>query len=83
VSILASDCQGQEITVSEKQISVKDSSYNERGFVIRVYKDGLYSEYSFDEILTVDEIVEEIAPEAEKEKEEPKKKKGFFGRLFG
>ena len=60
VSILASDCQGQEITVSEKQISVKDSSYNERGFVIRVYKDGLYSEYSFDEILTVDEIVEKV-----------------------
>ena len=35
VSILASDCQGQEITVSEKQVSVKDSSYNERGFVVR------------------------------------------------
>ena len=60
VSILASDCQGQDIAVSEKQISVKDSSYNERGFVIRVYKDGLYSEFSFDEILTVDEIVEKV-----------------------
>ena len=60
VSILASDCQGQEITVSEKQVSVKDSSYNERGFVVRVYKNGLYSEYSFDEILTVEDVVEKI-----------------------
>ena len=60
VSILASDCQGQEITVSEKQVSVKDSSYNERGFVVRVYKDGLYSEYSFDTILTADDVCEKI-----------------------
>ena len=60
VSILASDCQGQEITVSEKQVSVKDSSYNERGFVVRVYKNGLYSEYSFDEILTAEDVVEKI-----------------------
>ena len=60
VSILASDCQGQEITVSEKQVSVKDSSYNERGFVVRVYKDGLYSEYSFDEILTAEDVCNKI-----------------------
>ena len=50
VSVLATDCQGKQVTVSEKNVSVKDSNWQERGFVIRVFKDGLYSEYSFNEL---------------------------------
>ena len=60
VSLLASDCQGQQITVSNKNISVKDSSWNERGFVVRVFNNGIYSEYSFDKITTIKDICTKI-----------------------
>ena len=53
VSLFATDCQGQKVTVSEKSINVKDSSWNERGFVVRVFNNGVYSEYSFDKITTI------------------------------
>ena len=32
--------------VSEKNVAVRDSAWQERGFVVRVFKDGLFSEYS-------------------------------------
>ena len=60
VSLLASDCQGQRVTVSEKNISVKDSSWNERGFVVRVFNDGIYSEYSFDKVTTIKDLYTKI-----------------------
>ena len=60
VSILASDCQGKQITVSEKLVNVVDSSWNERGFVVRVYKEGLYSEYSFDNIETAEDVCKKV-----------------------
>ena len=60
VSLLATDCQGQQVTVSEKSINVKDSSWNERGFVVRVFNDGIYSEYSFDKITTIKDIYTKI-----------------------
>ena len=60
VSLLASDVEGKEIYVSEKNISVKDSSWQERGFVVRVFKDGLFSEYSFDHFHNVDDICNQI-----------------------
>ena len=60
VSLLASDCQGQKVTVSDKSISVKDSEWNERGFVVRVFNDGIYSEYSFDKITTIKDVYTKI-----------------------
>lgn len=60
VSVLGCDCQGQHISVSNKNVSVKDSVWNERGFVIRVYKKGLYSEYSFDKITTIKDICNKV-----------------------
>lgn len=60
VSVLATDCEGQKITVSEKKILVKDSDWNERGFVLRVYKQGLFSEYSFNKINSVEEICDKV-----------------------
>ena len=60
VSLLASDCQGQVVTVTHQNISVKDSEWNERGFVVRVFNDGIYSEYSFDEITTIKDLYTKI-----------------------
>jgi TldD protein len=60
VSVLANDCEGKAIKVTNKDISVRDSSWQERGFVIRVFKDGLFSEYSFDNIRDVNVLCERI-----------------------
>ena len=60
VSVLASDCEGKEIHVTEKNISVSDSQWQERGFVVRVFKDGLYSEYSFNELDKAKTICDQI-----------------------
>ena len=60
VSLLASDVEGKEIYVSEKNVAVKDSLWQERGFVVRVFKDGLFSEYSFDHFYNVDDICNQI-----------------------
>ena len=59
-SVLASDCQGKRISVKNKTISVKDSSWNERGFVIRVFHNGLFSEYSFSSLKSADEICRRV-----------------------
>ena len=64
-SVLATDCEGQKISVSEKNIMVKDSDWNERGFVLRVYKNGLFSEYSFDTITSVEEICKKVIESVE------------------
>jgi len=47
VSILATDCKGTNFQVSQRRKNVSDYYLSERGFVARVYRDGLYSEYSF------------------------------------
>ena len=60
-SVLASDCQGEKVTVTNKNVNVKDSEWNERGFVIRVFHDGLFSEYSFSSIKDVDEICRRVS----------------------
>lgn len=50
VSILGNDCLGKKIKVEKDNVSVVDSSWQERGFVVRVYNGSNYSEYSFDNI---------------------------------
>ena len=60
-SVLASDCEGKLITVRDKTIAVKDSPWTERGFVIRVFHNGLFSEYSFSNLKSVDEIVKRVS----------------------
>ncbi len=49
VSLLASDCEGQLINVSNKEVKINDSFWQERGFVVRVFNGTLYSEYAFDD----------------------------------
>ena len=48
VSVLASDSTGFSLRVSQRTKAAGDPNFTERGNVIRVYKDGLYSEYAFD-----------------------------------
>ena len=48
VSVLASDSTGFSLRVSQRNKAASDPNFTERGNVIRVYKDGLYSEYAFD-----------------------------------
>ena len=60
VSLLASDVEGKEVYVSEKNVAVRDSAWQERGFVVRVFKDGLFSEYSFDHFYNIDDICNQI-----------------------
>ena len=55
VSVLATDCKGTGFQVSQKRKNISDYYLSERGFVVRVYNDGLYSEYSFNE-LDVDNV---------------------------
>lgn len=59
-SVLASECEGKRITVSNKNVSVIDSPWQERGFVIRVFHNGLYSEYSFDNVKNEKEICKKV-----------------------
>ena len=58
VSVLATDCNGTSIRVGQRVKTVSDYRMNERGFVVRVYQNGLYSEYSFNEF---DNNVEQLA----------------------
>ncbi|MCL2404219.1 MAG: TldD/PmbA family protein [Defluviitaleaceae bacterium] len=48
VSALGTDVMGKRYSVSNKVTSISDGGgWSERGFVVRVYKDGCYFEYSF------------------------------------
>ena len=48
VSVLASDSKGFSVRASQRNKSIGGKTMTtERGCVVRVYKDGLYSEYSF------------------------------------
>ena len=63
VSILGTDSHGKEYGVQKTGISVNDSSWTERGFVLRVHNGVNYSEFSFNHISddSLHSIVEEIA----------------------
>ena len=60
ISILGTDCEGKFISVSNKIVSVTDSRWQERGFVVRVFANGLYSECAFDDITDVKETSDKI-----------------------
>lgn len=68
VSILGTDVTGASYSVSTSGISIRPSSDSEKGFVIRVYQEAGYSEYSFNE-LKVDEVCEEIRLVANRDRE--------------
>lgn len=51
VSVLSTDSNGLRLAISQRQKSVSNETMaTERGTVVRVRKDGLYSEYAFNEI---------------------------------
>lgn len=63
VSILGSDTIGTGYSVSRTNTSVSDSSFSERGFVVRVYNGINYSEYSFnllDDVKAIELKIDEI-----------------------
>ncbi len=62
VSILGVDTTGKSFRVSRSGTSIEDSMWTERGFVVRVYQDNMYSEYAFNEITheNLDQIEQEI-----------------------
>lgn len=59
VSILGTDVYGKEYRVQGKGISISDSMWTERGFVVRVHNGINYSEYSFNEIC--EENIDDVA----------------------
>ncbi len=69
VSILATDVKGSSFRVAQKQKSVSDYPFSERGFVIRVYNNGLYSEYSFNVLdeYHIEALVEKIKRRLDKQ----------------
>ena len=69
VSILSTDSVGFSVYVSQtdKGISGRNMT-TERGNVVRVWRDGQYSEYAFNEIAgTVEELAEEIVCQLERQ----------------
>lgn len=67
VSILATDVSGTAYRVGQKQTSVGDYHFGERGFVVRVYLNGTYMEYSFNECGDVSELAATITVELKKQ----------------
>ena len=60
VSILATDVEGKNINITEKQVVVKDTYWQERGFVVRVFNNGLFSEFAFDHFYNINDICNKI-----------------------
>ncbi len=60
VSVLGSDTSGKRYTVTTKDTMVSDSSWNERGFVVRIFNGTNYSELSFNEVESIDSVIAEI-----------------------
>ena len=60
VSVLSTDVCGTSYRVGQRQTSVGDYGFGERGFVARVYYNQTYLEYSFNEIDNVEELANTI-----------------------
>jgi TldD protein len=54
VSVLGVDSLGKQYVVQKVSIYIGESRWTERGFVLRVYHDSIYSEFSFNEIPSQD-----------------------------
>ncbi|HBF37094.1 MAG TPA: TldD/PmbA family protein [Firmicutes bacterium] len=63
VSILGVDSLGKQYMVQKVSAHVGESRWTERGFVLRIYHDSIFSEFSFNEIPTqnLGNFVEEIS----------------------
>ena len=67
VSVLATDVSGTSYRVGQKQTSVGDYRFGERGFVVRVYLNGTYLEYSFNQYDDVKQLAKTITTELKKQ----------------
>lgn len=68
-SVLATDVSGTSFAVSTRQKVIREAFLAERGFVVRVYKNGLYSEYSFNIFEEVKKTAEKIIKELDEQLE--------------
>lgn len=61
-SVLATDVTGKGYGVNRGSIVLRPNHSSECGFVVRVYHEGVYSEYSFNELETknIDKIINDI-----------------------
>ncbi len=69
VSVLATDVTGASYTVSQRSTAIREFDDGERGFVVRVYKNGGYSEYSFTDISDIEALAEKIRTELDRQSE--------------
>ncbi|MBR0384916.1 MAG: TldD/PmbA family protein [Erysipelotrichaceae bacterium] len=60
VSVLATDVTGTSVMASQRQKAIRDYSDGERGFVVRVYANKGYAEYSFNTLTDVEKLAERI-----------------------
>ena len=67
VSVLSTDVCGTSYRVGQRQTSVGDYGFGERGFVARVYYNQTYLEYSFNEIDNVEELANTITKQLKEE----------------
>ena len=58
--MLCTDVTGTTYLVGQRQTSVGDYRFNERGFVVRVYENSCYMEYSFNEYEEIEELAAKI-----------------------
>lgn len=63
VSVLATDVCGTSYRVGQRQTMVRDYGFGERGFVVRVYFNDTYLEYSFNECNDVEKLADTITKE--------------------
>ena len=69
VSILATDVSGQRYAVSQRQSQINDYVFGERGFVVRLYRQQGYQEFSFDAIDDVKAVAAEIIAALDRQQE--------------
>lgn len=60
VNVLCTDVKGTTYRVSMHQTTVGDYHFCERGFVVRAWQDGSYTEYSFNNLTDAADLAEEI-----------------------
>jgi len=68
VSVLGTDVSGKSYSVLTTGISLSDSNWTERGFVVRLFNESIYSEYSFNELSEENfkQVLNNIREETEK-----------------